>query len=239
MTPLQLVPKTLEAALKSSEEYVCRITAKMHNLPMCCSSGLLNDLRATAMSAKSKIYFEGVPHSGFYDSVAIDNAEYIHDVVKQCMCEHIYFPKRVAQWNAMSKIYRKAVHGGDDNSNNASGYSGYKCSNVIMADRIVADKRNPKFKFSSYDVNYSVDHFMDWLELEGGLYGEVLVSKAVPGGHGARCRSAIFTPDVKKLKAWHDVRLEEIKRYVHETVQPRLKKEVDTMEPADKIAAGW
>jgi len=238
MKPLIPIPLTLSEALDSKEEYICAIQAKMGNFPLCCSSGVLNNLRATPLNANSKAFF-AEPIVNWYDESAIDACEYIHDVIKLIPSNHMYYPLRVARWNALSKIFLKAKVGSDDNSKHSAGYAGYKCSNVMMADRIVADKRDKRFAFSSYDVTYSVDHLMDWLELWGHELGEVFVSKAVPGGHGARCRSAIITPNVGRMEKWHEPRLTALKEYVHTVTKQRLQMAVDTVVPADKIAASW
>ncbi|GAG35314.1 unnamed protein product, partial [marine sediment metagenome] len=58
------------------------------------------------------------------------------------------------------------------------------------------------------------------------------------GGHGARVRACIYTPDIPALTAYHKERLELVREHVLEYLKaPTTKMKVKAA--ADKIAANW
>jgi hypothetical protein len=229
------IEKGFNALLKNKENIVCQIQGAMTYFPLCCSTGVLKNLQATYPSeTHAPAFNKGEAITGV-NVGTVKAAKYIHQIVRACATASrpIFFPIEVARWNAMSLILIKAKEGKDDSGDHA--YGNYKCAQVTMCDRIVADKRNKKFRFGGYNIVFSVDQFMDFLDAEGEKYGEFYSSPPVPGGHGARVRAGIFTPNHDALQKYNDERIERVREHVLFCLAQGGTK----VKAADKVAANW
>jgi hypothetical protein len=245
---MNLIPELeqgFDACMEVKERIVKNIQANMTFFPLCCSTGVLKGVGATEVTIHDKGYFDNpVPLAGVTEE-KIRACRYIHEVISACrtVSAPIFFPVEVTRWNALSKILIKTVEGKDDGP--SGGYNNYKAAQITMCDRLVADKRNPKFKFNTYNVVFSIDHLMDWLleqyleDNESKNIGEVYVSPAMPGGHGARVRAAIYTPDVDWLQAYHDERLQRVKDHVLWYLKRNTKTKQVVKKVKDAVAAKW
>lgn len=223
-----------EALLKEPTAFIRSIGATMTHFPLCCSTGVLNNMTAEAFTKYYSMHITQKTPIRDINLDSIRKATTIHDLLKPLRSSAMFFPREVAEWNAMSLILAKSTTGRDDQG--TGGYRNYKAAQIIMCDRICEDKRNPKFNFNSYNIVYSIDQFMDWLEAQEGKYGEVLISTAKPGGHGARVRACIFTPDIPAVQKYHDERLETLRAHI--LAYLAWAKPV-TGKPVDKVAAMW
>lgn len=237
MKLLPEIDQGFEAVMANKENIVKNINATMTFFPLCCSTGVLKGVAANNVSEHDKSYFDKPTAIAVVDVSKVKSAKYIYEIIAACSMalQPIFYPISFARWNALSKILVKVTKGTDDGP--SGGYNNYKAAQIVMFDRIVADKRNPKFRFNSYNTTFSVDQLMDWLEAQGGALGEVYVSPPKPGGHGAKVRGCIYTPDEKVLQAYHDTRLEIVRNYVLEYLARKPKGTVKKV--ADKIAASW
>lgn len=229
--------ETFDDILARKDELVCSIGAQMTFFPLCCSTGILKNMTASLPGEIHRPAFEAGEAITGVDLNVIKNAKYIHEIIRgvTTASRPIFFPIEFARYNALSLILLKVINGTDDGP--SGGYNNYKAAQITMFDRIVADKRNPKFRFGGYNIVYSVDQFMDWLETTKGTLGEVYNSPAVPGGHGARVRGCIFTPDHDALQAYHDERLEKVRQWVLDAVESTAKGPLN--KAVDKVAAKW
>jgi hypothetical protein len=82
----------------------------------------------------------------------------------------------------------------------------------VFFDRLNEDK-SAGFRYT-YNEVYALDHLVEFLEDSGEEYGDVLISPALPGGHGARVRGCMFTPNVAALEAYHAKYLEEVREHI-------------------------
>jgi len=226
-----------EKALKAAKDDILyRITSHMEHMPMCCSVGLLNNMGANQYSDHTWTVM--CTKSDSLDLDRIKGAKDIHSLIDRVnsMGKTVVFPKKVAVWAALSKILAKAKYGTDANGKGA--YSGYKAAQIVLCDRINEDKRNKAFKFSTYDIVFSVDDLINWLDKEGRDLCEVLVSEAVPGGHGARVRSCIVRPYQNKLEDYLAPHLTELKEYLLEYNDMTFG-DNEEVKAVDKISAMW
>lgn len=199
--------------LSEDETYAAVIRGEMTYFPLCCSTGILQNFTTEAYKPKQ--------HSGYIDSptpltstkrTKVEKALYLDDIIEaigsnQSFISPLYF----ARWYAMAKIWRKHAFGHDKHGPGA--YSGFKCAQVTMFDRLLEDKDPSKgFRFT-YNQTYAICHLMEWLREHGNEYGEVYISPAVPGAHGARVYGCIFTGDVDALKKYHDERIEVVREH--------------------------
>jgi len=216
-----------------AEGAIYGITGDMTFFPLCCSTGVPKSVGAT----KFATYCKSLPARNdftahFMDTIA--SAEYIYQI-RRAAPRSVIMPYEVAIWDTMSMIAAKCVAGYDDGP--SGGYNGFKASSIAMFDRLNADKDNPEFKYS-YNTVYSVDHFIEWLEAQDGKYGEVLVSSAEPGGHGARVRGCIFTPDKDAVQQFNDDRIESVREHCLAVRDLALKASLGEA-PADEVGDLW
>lgn len=222
-------------AVMANKEIVSKINGQMTFFPLCCSTGIIKNLTASQITNHDRLAFEANNKITGVEVQKITDAKYIHEIVRAAngASRPIFFPLAVARWNALSLILAKTIEGKDDGP--AGGYNNYKAAQITMCDRIIADKRNPKFKFASYNIVFSVDQLMDYLE--GSPLGEFYASPAVPGGHGARVRAGIFTPDHKALQEYHDERIERVREHVLLYLKSGVPQKIE--EAVDSVAAKW
>lgn len=195
-------------------ELITNPVANMTHFPLCCSTGIIKNVAGHAVTKTSRPGIDAP--APFAKSLAkeVKAADYIHHAVRAANNHgmRLLYPYEVGAWMCMSLMYVKAVEGADDGG--SPGYSKFKAAQILMCDRINEDKRNKEFKFSCYNTTWSVDQLMDFLDGTDGKYGEVLVSDPQPGGHGAKVRACIFTPDHDAMKEYHDKRLKQIKSHI-------------------------
>lgn len=235
----QLMPEYeagFDAIMENAENIVCRITGDMTFFPLCCSTGVIKSVTAKHPTANERLAFERNEAITGAEINKVKEAKYIFQITRaiDCASRPIFFPLKVARWNALSLILAKCVEGLDDGP--SGGYNNYKAAQIVMCDRLVADKRNPKFNFSHYNVVFSVDQLMDWLEEHNGSLGDMQVSPPRPGGHGARVRAGIFTPNLDALQKAHDKHIESVREHVMACLTDKTVKEAAAV---DKVAASW
>lgn len=183
-----------------------RVTGEMGYFPLCCSTGVLKNFTSHPIQANMVASYEDCVH----DTLDFSGDKFTFQLIRKANAHPRYImPFEFARHYAMSLIYLKVLNGKDDGPND--GYGHYKAAQIVMFDRLLEDKDPKKgFKFT-YNMTYSIDHFQEWLSEQNGAFGEVLLSTAVPGGHGARVRGCIFTPDLKALEAYEARAFEEVK----------------------------
>ena len=213
------------------------VTAAMKYFPLCCSTGLLNNV-------------QGTPYTGEYNPSKIDmrdgslsdlrktmgQQQYLYqvmDLVRNRVSTILPVPEIAGYWYVLSKIHAKCVDGYDD-CVGQDGYSKYKAACVTWMDRLNEDKRSGK-RFNSYNTTLSCDHMTSWLEKYGRHWGHLAVSPAVEGAHGARVRGAIFTPDVEKLTKYMDTRRDQLIEHYFALFD--RAKGTTKVEAADSVAA--
>ena len=185
-----------------------KVTAAMKYFPLCCSTGLLNNIQGTQYPSTvvpSKIDMREGSLTDLRHMMG--QQEYLYqvmDLVRHRVATNLPIPKIAGYWYVLSKIHAKCVHGYDD-CVGQDGYSKYKAACVTWMDRLNEDKRSGK-RFNSYNTTLSCDHITAWLEKYGRYWGHIAVSPAVEGAHGARVRGAIFTPDIAKLGTYMESR---------------------------------
>jgi len=221
------------------EDTIRTITGEMTFFPLCCSTGVLKNLQAYKLSIGYKSHIDEMSPIRTTEEIMnrLQKANSIRDLIRALPTgtTPIYFPKKVARWYAMSLIRIKVDTGMDDGP--SGGYNNYKAAQVTFFDRLLEDKDNPKFKFS-YNTVYSNDHLIQWLSEQDGKYGEFYASPAVPGGHGARVRGCIFTPNVAAMQEYEEERIELLRAHILDYIA--YSKEQALAQPAaDKVAAQW
>lgn len=220
------------------EDIVYNITGQMTVFPLCCSTGILRSLGAQPLNENMKPTFESKEaitcNSGVLESV--EKAKTIHEIIKNAdkYSRRIFYPVEVANWYALSLILLKATKGTD--TGNVGGYSNYKAANITIADRLNEDKRNGK-RFNSYNITYSCDHFMEYMDTLEDDLGEWFSSLPQDGAHGARTRLGVFTPNVPALQKFHDARLRQVRDHVLGTYE--LYSKGAEAKVADKVAKLW
>jgi hypothetical protein len=224
-------------AIMANKDKICsNIQGTMSFFPMCCSTGILKNLTANEPKEHSRAGFEANLAITSPDIDKIKAAEYIHEIIRECnkSSRPIFFPREVAAWNALSLVLIKSAKGDDDGP--AGGYNNYRAAQIIMCDRVTEDKRDKRFRFGSYNIVFSCDQFMDFLEENKAWVGEVYNSPARPGGHGARVRACTVTPEVDALHEYLDARIDLVRNHVLEVIQGAKAEETVA---ADKVAATW
>jgi hypothetical protein len=211
------------------------IDGQMEVFPLCCSTGVLKDIRCRKVSdTYDAPTFDNMSSSINLDITSFEGCRFLHEYIRKVSGDRRFvFPEKVARWYAMSLMYQKMKTGKDDSR--VGGYNNYKAAQIEFFDRLNEDKSNPAFAFAnSYCEVFSCDQLAEWLMEQGGKYGDVLVSPAVPGAHKARVRGCIFTPDVKALKEYHDKRLPIVRDHILRCIQviksmpPRGKRKTAT-----------
>jgi len=228
-----LIDPTQDRESLIAEGAIRSITGDMTFFPLCCSTGVPKCIGATRVTT----YCKSLPAPNDFTAHFIselDSAQYIYQL-RRAGPSSVIVPYEFAIWDTMSMIAAKCVEGHDDGP--SGGYNGFKASSIAMFDRLNADKDNPEFKYS-YNQVYSVDHFIEWLEAQGGKYGEVLVSSAEPGGHGARVRGCIFTPDKDAVQQFNDDRIESVRQH-YRTIRDMATKAALKEAPADAVGDLW
>lgn len=215
------------------EEYMRCVQGDMTYFPLCCSTGILQNFSTRQYKPSDWKTTHKDPLALSPDALAkVQESKYIDNIIRAATrSSSMVAPMYFARWYAMSLIYRKVVHGHDKHGKGA--YSGYKAAQISMFDRLLEDKDPAKgFKYS-YNMVYAVSHLMEWLKENGDKYGEVLVSKPVPGAHGARVYGCIFTPDPALIKKYHDERLEVVRGH-YLALHEAFKKKAPKVEAATK-----
>jgi len=221
------------------DDTIRNISGEMTFFPLCCSTGVLKNLQASKLVSAYKSHIDEMSPISTSDETlgTIKSADSIRDLIRLLPggTTPIYFPTKVARWYAMSLIRIKVDSGRDDGP--SGGYNNYKAAQVTFFDRLLEDKANPEFKFS-YNTVYSNDHLMQWLSEQDGKYGEFYASPAVPGGHGARVRGCIFTPDLDAMRKYENDRIEQLRAHILDYIA-YSKEQALTQPAADKVAAQW
>lgn len=232
-----LLPNTFDAIMADKEHIVYNIRATMGVFPLCCSTGVLKNLGASNPTENQRASFEANEKITGVGVAVVKKAKYIHEIIRECegASRPVLFPIEMARWNALSLILLKTIVGTDDEG--PGGYRNYKAAQITMCDRVCADKRNKKFAFGGYNIIFSTDQLMDWLDdTANPPLGEFYASPAVPGGHGARVRAGIYTPHHQDLTRWHDQRIERVRDHVLEYI---TAPKGTIRKAADKVASGW
>jgi len=211
------------------QKLVRGIQGDMEVFPLCCSTGVVKNLRCTKLSEKrDKLYFDKLENNmGVPDHAKMKAAKYLHEMIRLITANPRYvWPVEAAQWYAMSLILQKVETGRDDS--HVGGYNNFKAAQVTFFDRLTSDKANKAFRFAnSYCTTYSCDHLMEWLATQDGYFGEVYVSPAVPGAHKAKVRGCIFTPKLKTMKEYHNTYFDVVKKHIEYTTEV-LNKSIKT-----------
>lgn len=230
-----IVPDNYDDILADADSFVYCIRGQMTFFPLCCSTGIIKNLTANAPKECHRAAFTRGEQITGVSTKQVEGADYVHQIVRACEASSrpLFFPHEVAVWNALSLILIKTRVGTDDGPD--GGYNNFKAAQITMCDRIIADKRSEKFKYSSYNIVFSVDQLMSWLENKGHAFGEFYASPPVPGGHGARVRAGIFTADAPALSAYLADKVELVRAHVLKEIQ----KEGPMVEAVDEIAAKW
>lgn len=217
------------------DDIVTAIRADMKYYPLCCSTGVLQNVQASKLQRRHQTMYEYPPalSKTKVDGIIrnVNKAKWLHEITRvmnETGIGGVPYPIKVAKWNAMSLIAAKCIVGLDDAPDD--GYAGFKAAQVTFFDRIDADK-DPAlgFKFT-YNRTWSCDHLMEWLMLpEQSHLGEVLISTPTVGAHGARVRGCIFTPDKGAVQEYHDERVEQLREHVIAVLEHRYtdKQEVE------------
>ena len=226
-----------DAIMRDKDQIVCAISGEMTFFPLCCSTGIIKGLTAQAPQVSyAPAFNKGEAITGV-DVQNIKDAKYIHQIVRACSIASrpVFFPLEVALWNALSLILLKTVEGTDDGP--SGGYNNYKAAQIVMCDRVLDDKRDPKFNFSHYNIVFSVDQLMTWLDNEGAELGEFYSSPPRPGGHGARVRSGIFTPNAAALEQYLGQYIDKVRSHALSVIQGSA--DGVRAKAVDKVAASW
>jgi hypothetical protein len=171
---------------------------------LCCSTGVLNNLQAYPYAETTAI----VCYSPATEA-QIKAYTKVWKLLREQSSGFI-IPIQWAEDLALSLIHEKCTSGKDDGP--SGGYNNYKAAQVTWFDRLNADKRNGK-RFNNYNLLYSCDHLTEKLaSVDKRKFGQVLVSKAVEGAHGARVRGCVYTPNTGYLGEYLDERLAAIKK---------------------------
>ena len=205
---------------KHPDTFVKVIQGDMEVFPLCCSTGVVTNLRCQALREQDKAYFDKLENNmGSPTPEQVKPLKYLHELIRLTRQNPRYiWPVEAVQWYAMSMILQKIETGKDDST--VSGYNNYKAAQITFFDRLTEDKTNPKFNFAnSYCTTYSCDHLMEWLQTQNGVFGEVYVSPPVPGAHGAKVRGCVFTPLLEPIKAYHDEHFDRVKAHILSTTK--------------------
>jgi len=207
--------------LGDTENLIKVIMGDMEVFPLCCSTGVLKNLRCQRLKeSRDKLYFDKLENNMEVPTAEqIKDATYLHQLIRLVKSNpRFIFPLEVAEWYAMSIMLQKVETGKDDS--NVGGYNNFKAAQITFFDRATEDKTNPKFNFAnSYCTVYSCDHLMDFLETTGNKFGTVQISPAVPGAHKAKVRGCIFTPRIQPMKEYHDERFNKVKEHIETTTK--------------------
>jgi hypothetical protein len=236
-------PKSFDELIDNKEDWVHTINAATTYMELCCSTGILKQVRATHPAEHDRPAFED--NSKFdnldKDKINPSNNNYtVHQLIRgaQVASRPMFFPIEVAAWHSLSLMYVKHLDGTDDSGNTA--YGGYKAAQFIMADRVTEDKLDKNFRFAgAYNTVFSVDHMIDWLLANCDKYklGIIHVSEARPGGHKAKVRTAMFEPSEAGCALFLETRKKLLRDYINKMVQLASSKTQD--EAVDSIAASW
>lgn len=212
------ITKGSKPLLENRERIIFGPVGEMSYFPMCCSTGIFKGLQASTIRGDAAPLFDKIEYDNTIDLQVIKDAKYLHELIRETRKNRRFiWPIQVARWYALSLILQKVTTGKDDSGDHT--YGNYKAAQICMFDRLLEDKDPKKgFRFT-YNRTYSCDHLMDWLDTDGRTLGEVLVSTAVPGGHKARVRGCIFTPDIAMLQEYHDERIKQVREHVLATVK--------------------
>ena len=228
-----LVDITKGWAPLKDQGYIKNITGDMEVFPLCCSTGVVKNLRCIQVTrSNDKLLFDKLEDNIEYPTrEQITAAKYLHLLIRLIKGKaRFIFPQEVAQWYAMSLMLQKVETGKDDST--VGGYNNFKAAQITFFDRITADKTNKAFRFAnSYCTVYSCDHLMTFLDESDHKYGVVQVSPAVPGAHKAKARGCIFTPDLKAMKEYHDERYDKVRDHIVTTIKV-LKRSTGTKATA-------
>jgi len=221
---------------------VHHISGRMRYFPLCCSTGVLEDVQSRPIKKSGELRLLNPPHPGsILDNLqlTIKKLNSIHEIIRKLNSSGVsgmVYPIEFTRYYAMSLIAAKAVTGFDDSPDD--GYSGFKASQITFFDRIHEDKDPAKgFKFT-YNMTYSCDHLMEWLSDPAQSYlGETILSTPAVGAHGARVRGCIFTPDKDAVQKYHDDRLEMVRSHVLAVLEYQFAdKETTEAKPAPSEA---
>lgn len=218
---------------------VVNLYANMGNIPNCCSTGLLSGVGGKFFTNADKYSVTNPLKTPTMNQTTINKCKYVHQVIRKLgRTAQWVWPQEASVWLSLSLIYLKCSVGSDDNSVTPGGYSGYKAAQVAFFDRTQEDK-DPKKKFKfTYNMVCSCDHAMEWL-LAHPEMGELYVSPATPGGHGANVRACIFTPDLKVMKEWHDATLKLVKEHAIGMTEQYYGKNVKVQQRIDRLGAAF
>lgn len=195
---------------KHKDKIIQSYTAEMTHFPLCCSTGVLNNVTATTLSSHSSATWGPDAPPPTTNNIYIPKDADLVQMLRQTATNRYYlWPVETAGWLCMGLIYRKCRDGLDDGGD--CGYSGYKAAQIIIADRLNEDKRSGS-NFNNYNMTFSCDNLMDYME-ELDL-GEVLVSTPREGAHQSRVRAAIFTPDMDLLKVFFEEKTQLVREHI-------------------------
>lgn len=224
------------------DDLISQPNGEMTHFPLCCSTGVLKNLGAQSVTNSNKAGIQKPEGVRFLDPDKIKEAHYMHEITREAnkQTPPVLYPYKVGRWMAMSLIWAKTKEGHDDGGR--GGYTRFKTAQITMCDRLNDDKRNKKFKFGGYNIVWSTDQFMDWLDsLQVGgqdtKYGEFLVSTAAPGAHGARVRAAIYTPDHEALEKYNSERIDILRDHVLAWYENSRKGKATKV--TDSVAKTW
>ena len=224
----------------ADQSLFARFAAQMWFFPQCCSTGIITNVSAQKVVAKSCPVMTGsapyLPDPSLVSSIARSTTIWTLMRAVQHV-PYFVFPQEVGHWFLMSLCLRKKETGKDDSQDGA--YGGFKCAQITMFDRLLEDKDPAKgFKFT-YNMNYSVDQFQEWLSEQGGAFGEVYLSPPVPGAHGARVRGCVFTPDLEALQRFEAERFPILKEHVNINLAFLNSKKSLVQKVTDATAKLW
>jgi len=203
--------------LESAGRMITDVEAQMHYLHRCCSVGVLHAVRASEIDAHPYIidvYNKKLPMTFNIPTLEeIKKCKTIHELMRLLKTSPVsVIPEIFAHYYILSCIWKKTKTGADDSNDHT--YGNYKCSQVLLFDRLTEDKDPKKgFRFT-YNETYAVDNFVTWLQTQNNKYGEFYVTPALPGAHKARVRGGILSPDLAVLDAFEDENFPIVQEYM-------------------------